>query len=273
MELSNKDKDEKVEGIIEKLSNIGNANLDEIIGECEKIYCNEYRHKYSRIFSKLVEIDNNISSEKNLGYLLTNIELLLEKSKAGNYLDSCKNGIGKFYDHVNLEISRIEYTKAIEENHRKDKEELSKNIVDTENSLVDLNEEIQSKLQDAQKDYISILGIFASIILTFVAGIAFSTSVLSNIHLASIYRLLIITIMIATMLVNSLYMLFTYLIKQKEESKTSVFDIFHLKSKEIKIFDIKKFNIVMAILIGVIIVAWLIDLEQIKNCILGKLYN
>ena len=47
---------------------------------------------------------------------------------------------------------------------------------------------VQEKQRDMQKEYITILGIFASIVLAFTGGMAFSSSILENIDKSSVYR-------------------------------------------------------------------------------------
>ena len=66
------------------------------------------------------------------------------------------------------------------------------------------------KLNGMQKDYITILGIFAAIILAFVSGLVFSNSVLQNIDKASIYKLLLISITIGFFITNILLFLFSF---------------------------------------------------------------
>ena len=64
-----------------------------------------------------------------------------------------------------------------------------------------------------QKDYITILGIFSSIVITFVAGMVFSSSILNNIDKVSIYRLTFVIILIAMMLFNLLNLLLDFIAK------------------------------------------------------------
>lgn len=60
---------------------------------------------------------------------------------------------------------------------------------------------------DLQKQYITIWGICASIVLAFTGEIAFSTSVLENIGNASICRIFSITILLAFVMLNVIYIL------------------------------------------------------------------
>ncbi len=80
----------------------------------------------------------------------------------------------------------------------------------------DLNKnykKLSEELNKQQTQYITILGIFASIVLTFVGGLAFSTSVLSNIDKANAYRLVFVMAFIALFFGNILYLLFSFLSK------------------------------------------------------------
>ncbi|GAA7318990.1 hypothetical protein HpCK60_08470 [Helicobacter pylori] len=80
---------------------------------------------------------------------------------------------------------------------------------------------LSEELNKQQTQYITILGIFASIVLTFVGGLAFSTSVLSNIDKANAYRLVFVMAFIALFFGNILYLLFSFLskISLSEEEK------------------------------------------------------
>ena len=74
-----------------------------------------------------------------------------------------------------------------------------------------------------QKDYITILGIFASIVLAFTGGIAFSTSVLENIDAISSYRLCAVVAGIAFVLINLMYILVRFIqeINRDKDEKVS----------------------------------------------------
>ncbi len=55
------------------------------------------------------------------------------------------------------------------------------------------------------------MGIFASIVLAFIGGMTFSTSVLNNIHNGSIYRLLIITSLIGMIFIAMIWLLMDFI--------------------------------------------------------------
>lgn len=111
-----------------------------------------------------------------------------------------------FYDRMNLECIRLQ-----------DFDEKMSRVKDVSIKLEkDLNKnykKLSEELNKQQTQYITILGIFASIVLTFVAGLAFSTSVLSNIDKANAYRLVFVMAFIALFFGNILYLLFSFLSK------------------------------------------------------------
>ena len=124
----------------------------------------------------------------------------------------------KLYDHVNLDVSRLVYTNKIVSRIDRDKKdiwdevnrrctELEENLEKAQNKHAHFEEE----LRNSHKSYVPILGIFASIVLTFVAGISFSSSVLQNINAVSVYRLTAVCILIAATLINIIYMLLSFI--------------------------------------------------------------
>ncbi|MCI8598839.1 MAG: DUF1275 domain-containing protein [Lachnospiraceae bacterium] len=203
----------------------------------ESIYYNyekeNFRHYYSDIFSTLTLIDGD-ASIGSLDILAQNIQTI----KNGYIPKNCdENGeiiniskeIVKLYDHTNLDIARINYTKTMT---NETLSELAKNrllVVELEqkvkvseeslnslsNKTIDdvkyLSNQFQIKQEDMQKEYITILGIFASIVLAFTGGIVFSSSVLENIHKSSIYRISIIAFIIGLVFFNLIWLLMDFI--------------------------------------------------------------
>jgi len=201
-------KHEQIQQILEELSQ-SQVLLkdDEIIqvyyDKLADVYCDEsFRHLYSEIFAYLTLIDNNVSL--SLDVLNQNISTIYENCCYGLVQDerNCFAKIKKLYDHVNLDISRISTTRGIIEKHG----ELNENIDRVKNDIAETEGKIgviADKAESIQREYITILGIFASIVVTFVAGMAFSSSILDNMREATIYRLLLTTSMLGLVLANS----------------------------------------------------------------------
>lgn len=231
----------------------------------------EFRHYYSDIFSVLSQIHNN-SEMGNLDILGQNLQLIMMGYQAKNYknntLIDISDSIKKLYDHVNLDISRINYWDAVHRHESGEQEitdlhgkitaftlnmEIAQNkqkALENAQHLTDqqLNETkkeyaaIEHKLDNSQKEYITILGIFASVVLAFTGGIAFSTSVLNNIAQASIYRTILISLIIGLVLINVIFAVFYYINK--------------FMLKKAKIWPMIISNFIFIVLLGITVLAW-----------------
>lgn len=104
-----------------------------------------------------------------------------------------------------------------------------------------------------EKEYISILGIFAAIVLAFVGGITFSTSVLQNISAVSAFRLLLVVDFLAFVLINVIYILVKF--------------IFTINEKNAKLFNIKSLNIACLVIAVIILIAWLLNVNEMPDFI------
>ena len=210
----------------------------------EGIYYNtgmdNFRHFYSDIFACLSLIDSD-SSLGNLDILAQNMQAIKDgyvptnKDENGNLIDISKEII-KLYDHTNLDIGRINYTKRITGGTQSQlantqvlidnlKQKLDKSEKASKASTEQLRQEsekLKTEIHDAQKkmqnEYITILGIFTSIVFAFAGGMTFSSSVLENIDKASAYRTLAIVFILGIVLINLVWLLIDFLREINEKS-------------------------------------------------------
>lgn len=164
------------------------------------------------------------------GIFATNVEklLLYSMSDSNQFDGDCNKIVIKIYDHFHLALHQIENVQNI----------LTESVAEAKDS-------VKKEVKGVQKEYITILGIFSSVILAFVGGITFSSSVLQNIDAISIYRLLMVIDLLAIVLINSIYVLVKF--------------IMHINDKGEPLFKIGKTNIIMGIIAGLIIIALAID--------------
>lgn len=204
--------------------------LEDIYYKCDD---ENFRHYYSDIFSTLTLIDGdseigsleilaqNMQTIKD-GYTIENVD------NNGNKIDIRKEII-KLYDHTNLDIARINYTKTmsnetmselvktklfskeLEKKVKASEEWVRKSQKRTINHIEIMSNDIKKNQKDMQKEYISILGIFASIVLVFTGGMTFSSSVIENIHKASIYRVTIIALIVGFVFINIIWLLMDFI--------------------------------------------------------------
>lgn len=241
----------------------------------EALYCcseskEAFRHFYSDIFFVLTQLQQNAelgnmdTLGQNLLYIRTNYQTKNKDSK-NNPID-ISDSLRKLYDHVSLDIARLNRSDAgdraasgevaLEELQTQinvAKEEINNAKCELEH-IKSSQKTVEDKIDNQQKEYIAILGIFSAVVLTFTGGIAFSSSVLNNISQSSIYRTLIITLLIGMVLVNVFFVLFFYVEKLLN------------KKTELKPFVIS--NAILLTMIILVIISWLIGLVERRNDII-----
>lgn len=234
-EVQEKD-DDPIEVFLKKLcdTDISNNALKE---ELLKIYNNpEFRHRYSDVTMYLFNITGADYSQ--LDTMVNRIKAILEEMPNSE----AKKSVFKLYDHLNLELVRLRYLLPKIQNTNAKIQEADNKV----NDLTRQTNDIKKNAEDMQKNYITILGIFASIVLAFVSGLAFSTSVLQNIDKASIYRLVAVVSLIAIFIVNILNFLFSFIMRihYGRDDESSKFKPLNL------------FNIIMPLIILLTALAW-----------------
>lgn len=214
-----------------------NRKRSDYYRKLESIYydadTDNFRHYYSDIFAALTFIDSSTSSG-NLDILAQNMQGIKDGYRSKN-VDANGNPINiekeinKLYDHTNLDIARINYTKRFtnETESKLAQNEVLLNNLQSQQQQSDVEREkafnairieaaqAQQESKDnqakMQSEYITILGIFASIVLAFTGGMTFSTSVLENISSSSIYRIIVISLILGLILFDVIWLLIDFL--------------------------------------------------------------
>lgn len=212
-----------------------------------------FRHFYSNLFSCLTVIDGN-PNIGNIDILAENMKIVKDGYKPnmnydinGNPIDISKEII-KLYDHINLDVGRLNYTHRITQDTEAELakarlliEELKKQVEEskkqTDQYFTDfdmkantLSEEIQTSQKKMQNEYITILGIFAAIVLAFTGGMSFTSSVLENLHKSSIYRIIFVSLIIGCILFNLIWLLIDFIrnVNEKTIRKVWMFWFFNI---------------------------------------------
>ncbi|WP_456095508.1 hypothetical protein [Peptostreptococcus sp.] len=175
------------------------------------MYSDLSNHLFSIFKNEKYETDYNLNINKLYEYAMNDV----------NMCGDCKKIIIKLFDHsslVSYQITGIE--EIAEEISEKVAEKNKETLLD---SVKKLEKTLMNNMKDSEKQYITILGIFASIVLAFTGGIAFSTSVLSNIDKASIYRLVFVTSLLGFILFNTICVMFEFVREINNKSLSLTF--------------------------------------------------
>lgn len=183
--------------IVEILKNIKeNGATDENITNLKQFYEKEKRHSYSKITEFILETK---ATSDDLQELAAKIDKIMKNEKNNEF----KTSLFKLHDHISLELIRIDHLENI-----KSQTDIALKNAQTAQKLAKY---AQKQAKDITKTHITILGIFASIVIAFVGNFAFTTSVLENIHNASIYRLLFVVCLLILFITNILHYLYRFL--------------------------------------------------------------
>lgn len=213
----------------------------------------KFRHFYSDIFSVLTQI-NDGDEQGSIDVLGQNMNILLCGYQAKNSDDEGKltdisDQIRKLYDHISLDIARIKYSEKgdVEVSGQESIEKIRSQINDDESKIITLQDSVKEatvKADKMQKEYVSILAIFAAVIGVFFSGVGFSTSVLSNIDKSSIYRILLGVTILGMFLFNLLALLLGF-----------IREIVVNKTWSLRVYIIG--NLAFIIILALIYVAWI----------------
>ncbi len=116
-----------------------------------------FRHFYSDIFSVISAIDRQVTFG-NVEVLSQNMDIIrkgyhpMNKDNTGKTINIEKQ-INKLYDHINLEISRLNYSKQIEVGTQMQLDNVSDALAEIERNVEHMEDAVE-KADDIQKQYI-----------------------------------------------------------------------------------------------------------------------
>ena len=150
---------------------------------------------YSVISGFIVGLD-----EKSRGVFSTNVDKLLQYvlDEENQVSEDTRKICVKLYDHFQLNLIQIESASVITK-------------AGIAAAMKDEVEESHKEIKGIQKEYITILGIFAAIMLAFVGAFTFSTSVLNNLGKADTLELVVVAIVIGLVFVLLISILIDFL--------------------------------------------------------------
>ena len=213
--MSNEEKQKEIEKVLLELAKVdSDVESDDIIKKFNLIYSDDFRHEYNKLFAFIIKISKK-EKTYSLDTLLSKLESIKEKiSENDNSNNRIVKAFNKLYDHLSLEISRYkQYNSRFELNdselkkNEKSINKISKKIYEFEkrfNYDKDSIDEIKNQL-------ITILGIFASIVLTFAGGISFTISAFNSIADVGIKNVVALSLILGIIFTIVIYLL-TYVI-------------------------------------------------------------
>lgn len=260
-------------------------NVIEYFDFLEDIYYSEdpkdtFRHYYSDIFGWISQIDNDYSEDSgNLEILSQNISIIkdeYERAVSGRKRNVNKS-IDKLYDHINLEIARINYLKTLQSTSENQMQYIDQQVeflrktMDQEVSRAD---EVSKKINNAYSEFVSILGIFSAIVLVFFGGTSIFANIIAAMYKSSIYKSVAVCTITGVMVANIIFIFMCLLAKLLNRSIASDIPEWECYGNSVRRFRkrypiIFYFNIFAVILLGITYFTWLVN----KSEIFQKVYS
>lgn len=201
-------------------------SLQKYYGILEEIYdyeesSDKFRHYYSEIFSWLSLIDKlPDETEGDLNILAENIKGLKEYYKAVNYkgnrLVNISDQLEKLYDHINLEISRMHYLKALQSDSENNIDQISRSLDGLNQTATEefsKVEKMSKKVNNVYSEFVSILGIFSAIVLVFFGGTSLLGNAIEILNEVSIYKGIISCTIVGLLIADIIFIFFILLAK------------------------------------------------------------
>lgn len=215
--------------LCEYLVTLSSADMPEeeirrILFMLDSLYAGGFRHCYSDFFPLILTIADE-SNSYSLDWLIANLEkaqALVEqdKIKEAEKFPHLHKPLLKLNDHINLEVARYQYYSANTQK-LKDMEIEAKNLQEVRiemeadaKNLQEARNELEAEAKRAasmQTQYMTILGIFAAIVLAFVGNFSFSSAALQNLLQANPCRIFVMTALVGFLFYNMLCLLLGFL--------------------------------------------------------------
>lgn len=203
--------------IIEDLISDDKSNqASEYLSKLKKIYSHgNFRHIYSDFYPILSKYSDQIQEL----YLNANLSAIINEIPENEANERYASCIIKLYDHLNIDITRIEKQKASEDAN----ENLDIRFRKLENAETDLTSKIkkaEENLEKSKLDIVAILGIFSAIVIAFFGGFNYITAAISSINDNNVGSIML-TISVAGFVVfNTIVAVIRLAIRQPHEKES-----------------------------------------------------
>lgn len=220
---------------VSETENFTSNKVNKNIAVVRSIYGEGWRHSYSVITQYFLECvppehlqDYLTQASANLTSILIKIEdNCPSEGENDPVYNKCHRNLEKLIDHISLESIRLSYTHKIKEDSLNSYIKLQRNTDKLQNDTNKANETIKNisqKLANIRVEIVTLLGIFASIVVAYVSGSSLSAAIFANMDKVDTPLLCLLTDLIIIFISNLVYRLFALLRKINgfEEPKTPV---------------------------------------------------
>lgn len=208
--------------LVETLREMASSCMDDMVIrsvaiKLKALYAGGFRHNYSQFFPLIVEFSKD-DNEYNLDYLSNNLQAarnLVEQDfvSGEKEFSGLHKPLQKLSDHLNLEIGRYSYysiseqqVKDLERRNQTLQSELKKTTEELQEATRQLDE-AGKKISFVQTELISVLSIFAAIVLTFSGSMSLLGNVFTGIQNTRFFKVTFFVLLCGFILCNTIFLM------------------------------------------------------------------
>ena len=206
-------KQSDLENIIRELSKKLYPDINQYKEKLVEVYKDGYRHTYSSITALILKIEK--TEDESIENICQNLSEIIDVLEEDSGCDqNLLKQIEKLMDHISLEDVRL---KARYSEQQKAMSIMDK-ALEANNGLLSEAKVILEQSKSLKVEVVTILSIFAAILLTFVSGISFTSSVLETMNSTTIYRVCFVSIIVGVIIFNTIGVLLYMVSKIADKS-------------------------------------------------------
>ncbi len=186
------------------------AGIEEIANKLSELCSDGFRHQYSELFPLVIDIGSG-DGGYNLDYLSNNlaeVRTLVENDylSKGKRYTSLYRPLTKISDHINLEIARYNYY-SISEQYQQDLEARNRELLDQLETSTAALEDAKKNVSTVQTELISVLSIFAAIVLTFSGSMSLLGNALIGMQEAPFFKSIFFITLCGFIVMNAIFLM------------------------------------------------------------------
>ena len=182
----------------------------EMLSRFKTLYSDHFRHSYFEFFPLIVDMAKD-DGKYSLDYLTANLDAMrklveTDYTAGTKEFEELHQPLTKLNDHINLEIGRYNYYFTNEQKVN-DLEKRNNKLQEDLRSATQELMEAKKTVSSVQTELITVLSIFAAILLTFSGSLSLMGSAFSSIDKAPLFKTVFVLLICGIIFANTIFLL------------------------------------------------------------------